>query len=74
MVDRCVCYAHTFEEIKAEADRLGLTSAEQVKEALRCGQACGMCIPYIELMMRRSGQMKFSFETNEVSKASSAGL
>jgi len=47
MINRCVCYEKTFSELLAESQKNGWT-AEQIREIVGCGSACGMCFPYIK--------------------------
>lgn len=50
-VDRCVCHKVSFRILKeiAERDRCGM---EELAERTGCTTGCGMCRPYIELMLR----------------------
>ncbi|MCC6425380.1 MAG: (2Fe-2S)-binding protein [Phycisphaerales bacterium] len=50
-VDRCVCHDITFERLKQLADERGIDAAG-LRELTGCGGGCGMCIPYIHVMLR----------------------
>jgi NAD(P)H-nitrite reductase large subunit len=50
-VDRCVCNDVTFSwlaHLAAEGD----ATLESLTDQTSCGTGCGMCIPYIEAMLR----------------------
>ncbi len=57
-ITSCVCYDKTFVEIKVEAEKLGLSSVEQIQERLDCAKGCGLCIEYIEQMIQ-TGKTEF---------------
>ena len=50
-VDRCVCLSISFEDLKrlAERDRL---SFDQLRARTRCCTGCGLCEPYVRLMLK----------------------
>lgn len=56
-VTRCICHDLSFEQLKALAadDRLDF---EQLQLKTRCGTACGMCEPYVRLMLI-TGETRF---------------
>lgn len=60
MVTSCICYKMTFEEIKAEAAKQGLHTIEEIADKLECTKGCGMCLPYIQTMLK-TGQTEFSW-------------
>ena len=49
-VDRCVCHAVPFTEIKRLIDT-GLTTVDQLAERTACTTGCGMCEPYVRLVI-----------------------
>jgi bacterioferritin-associated ferredoxin len=51
VVRRCICYNLRFEELKQLAQREGL-SYEQLSERTGCGTGCGMCEPYVRLVLK----------------------
>lgn len=56
-VSMCVCHNITFDDLKGMA----LTDAstfETLRERTGCGSGCGMCEPYIRLMLK-TGQTRF---------------
>lgn len=50
-VDRCVCRGVEFELVRQLAQRDGLDLAGVI-DRLGCGTACGMCVPYLEIVLR----------------------
>ena len=50
-VDRCVCFEVTLAELKAYADSHDAGMPE-LREHFSCGRGCGLCVPYIEEMLR----------------------
>ncbi len=50
-VDRCVCLNLSFEELKRRAED-GSLSARQLRDVTGCGGGCGMCVPYIHVMLQ----------------------
>jgi bacterioferritin-associated ferredoxin len=49
-VDRCVCHGVTFAELKRIARRTG-AGMEGLQARTGCGRGCGLCIPYIRIML-----------------------
>lgn len=56
-VDRCVCREKSFAELKSLAEREGL-DFESLRDRTGCGASCGLCEPYVRLMLR-SGRTSF---------------
>lgn len=56
-VTHCVCHNQPFEQLLDLARRENL-SFEQLRDATGCASGCGMCEPYIRVMLR-SGQTHF---------------
>jgi len=50
MVNQCICYKTTFQELKNLMDS-GL-SLKEVIDKTNAGRGCGMCIPYIKLTVK----------------------
>lgn len=50
-VNRCTCFRVSFEELKAIADETG-AGFEELAERTQCGMGCGMCTPYIHIMLK----------------------
>ncbi|MDX2016082.1 MAG: (2Fe-2S)-binding protein [Planctomycetota bacterium] len=50
-VDRCTCHGVTFADLKRIAE---MTNAdfEQLVKKTNCGAGCGLCLPYIRVMLR----------------------
>ena len=49
-VDRCVCHKVRFETLLEMSQRVGRDMGALAKET-QCGNGCGMCVPYIQLML-----------------------
>ena len=49
-VDRCVCHNLRFEHLLGVARDRGMGLRALVRET-RCGTGCGMCVPYIQVML-----------------------
>ena len=47
-----LCYKHTFDEVRARALAQGWTTVDQIGEAMGCGTGCGLCRPYLELVLK----------------------
>ncbi len=50
-VDRCVCHDVTFAELRELVDA-GVTDLEGLARHTGCGTGCGLCVPYIRVMLR----------------------
>lgn len=53
-VDRCICHNRTFAHLRAIIDRSGADLAS-LRTQTGCSTGCGMCLPYILLMMESGG-------------------
>ncbi|MBX3379822.1 MAG: (2Fe-2S)-binding protein [Phycisphaeraceae bacterium] len=49
-VNRCICANVTFTELKKLADA-GIRDLDELSRRTGCGTGCGMCIPYIRVML-----------------------
>lgn len=58
-VTRCICHDHSFEEIKAYAEEHGLSSVDELQDHNFCSNSCGLCAPYIEVVLE-TGQIEFA--------------
>jgi bacterioferritin-associated ferredoxin len=56
-IDRCVCVDCTFAEMRSLAERKKL-DFKGISRETNCGMGCGLCIPYIKMMLR-TGQTVF---------------
>jgi len=71
-VDRCICHDVTLAEIKSVAvsirAELGDCGEDEMIERLcdreGCGTVCGLCKPYVKLMLR-TGRTEFEVLTSE---------
>lgn len=50
-VDRCCCRNVLFCDLQKAAREAGVT-VEQMADELGCGSSCGLCVPYIRLMIK----------------------
>lgn len=57
-VDRCVCFERTFAELKQIHAQIGGGFAE-LQAKTKCGTNCGLCVPYIRLMLV-TGRVSFA--------------
>ncbi len=64
-VNRCVCHRRTFEKLLEYAREENITTADELVERRFCGCGCGLCIPYIKLMLRTG---KVSFNPEDISQ------
>ena len=58
-VRACMCYPHTFEELKRLAAEHDWTTVEEITAALGCGSGCGLCRPYLVKMLE-TGETAFA--------------
>lgn len=63
-VRACICYPHTFAEIALLAREQKWTQVEQITKALGCGGGCGLCRPYL-LLLLRTGETAFALLSEE---------
>jgi bacterioferritin-associated ferredoxin len=56
-VTHCVCHNLSFEQLLDQARAAGL-GFDQLRDATKCSTNCGMCEPYIRLMLQ-NGQTRF---------------
>lgn len=57
LVSRCICKATAFADLLPRARAAGWTLADLVRET-GCGAQCGLCRPYLGLMLR-TGETEF---------------
>lgn len=50
MVDRCVCKSVSFVRLKELADQ-GHADLDALSKKTGCGTGCGMCVPYIRVVL-----------------------
>lgn len=63
-VDRCVCYSTPFQRLQDYVEQHGgpeHVNFEQLQAVFECGRGCGLCVPYIDRMLR-TGRTSFSVE------------
>lgn len=58
LVSKCICHSRPFPEIKQYALEHNYTTVEELQEVTFCSCKCGLCIPYIELMLE-TGETEF---------------
>lgn len=50
-VDRCICHDVRFEAILELAEQ-GVTDLRELARRTGCGTGCGLCVPYIRIVLR----------------------
>ena len=58
-VRACLCYPHTFEAIKALAALRQWSTVREITDVLGCGSGCGLCRPYLTLLLQ-TGETAFA--------------
>ena len=58
-VRACMCYPHTFAELKQLAEANGWQTVREITAALGCGSGCGLCRPYLAKMLE-TGETEFA--------------
>ncbi len=58
-VRACLCYPHTFAELKLLAQQHGWRTVEEITQAVGCGSGCGLCRPYLARMLE-TGETAFA--------------
>lgn len=58
-VTKCICHNRTFEEVKAYAAEQSLTSVDELQTHDFCSNSCGLCSPYVEVVLE-TGQTEFT--------------
>lgn len=56
-VERCICYDISFAELKAIAEKAS-ADLETLSARTGCCTGCGMCKPYVQLMLK-TGRTSF---------------
>lgn len=62
-VDRCICHDRTLAALKALAREKSL-DADGLRHETGCGTSCGLCFPYVRLMLA-TGKTRFPVMTPE---------
>ncbi len=57
-VSKCICHKKDFTEIKNFVEENGISSVRELQELKYCSCGCGLCEPYIELMLK-TGETSF---------------
>lgn len=57
-VTKCICHKKTFVEIRKHAEQNDLSSVKELQDVNFCSNSCGLCEPYVELVLE-TGQTKF---------------
>lgn len=58
-VNRCICYKKSFAEISEYARSKGYKSASDLKKEKYCCDNCGLCTPYVDIMLK-TGKTEFN--------------
>lgn len=57
-VSKCICHSIDFTEVKSYSEENNITSVKELQEKKYCSCGCGLCAPYIELMLE-TGETSF---------------
>lgn len=57
-VNRCVCRRRTFKQLKKISEQQEIERVDKLIEEGWCGDGCGLCVPYVKLMLS-TGRTKF---------------
>jgi NAD(P)H-nitrite reductase large subunit len=57
-VTKCICHSRTFEDVKAYAAEQSLTSVGELQAHDICSNSCGLCSPYVQMMLK-TGQVEY---------------
>jgi len=57
-VFKCICHKREFKEILEYAEANGYETVEELQSDRYCSSSCGLCIPYIQLMLE-TGETEF---------------
>lgn len=57
-VVKCICHDRTFEDVKSYAEEHNITSVDELQDQDVCSNSCGLCAPYVEVMLE-NGQTEF---------------
>lgn len=55
----CLCYPHSFAELKRLSEQNDWQTVADITAAVGCGSGCGLCGPYLALMLE-TGETAFS--------------
>lgn len=58
-VRACLCYPHSFAELKRLAEQNHWRTVADITAAVGCGSGCGLCGPYLALMLQ-TGETEFA--------------
>lgn len=57
-VRACLCYPHSFAELKCLAEQNRWQTVADITAAVGCGGGCGLCGPYLACMLK-TGETTF---------------
>lgn len=58
LVTKCICHNKNFSEIKKYVEDHNIEKVEELQSQNYCSNGCGLCLPYIELMLE-TGEISF---------------
>jgi bacterioferritin-associated ferredoxin len=58
-VRACLCYPHSFAELKGLAEQNHWQTVADITAAVGCGSGCGLCRPYLTRMLE-TGETAFT--------------
>lgn len=53
-VDKCICHRRRFSDINKYCQNHGISTVEELQDDGICSTGCGLCIPYIRMMLKTS--------------------
>lgn len=68
-VRACLCYPHSFAELKQMAEQHHWQTVADITAAVGCGSGCGLCRPYLARMLE-TGETEFDILRRETDKKS----
>ena len=66
-VRACLCYPHSFAELKRLAEQNQWQTVADITAAVGCGSGCGLCRPYLTRMLE-TGETEFDILRRESDK------
>jgi len=57
-INKCICHKRSFNEILEYARNNNYSEIEELKDDKFCSCSCGLCVPYVKLMLE-TGETEF---------------
>ncbi len=58
-VTKCICHDKSFVEVRKYAEEHEFSSVTELQDDNFCSNSCGLCEPYVEIVLQ-TGQIEFS--------------